>query len=46
MRPNFKMFRFLLAAFFPNCHSLTETYGALNRDNKGRTVRRRERMNN
>jgi hypothetical protein len=33
-----------LRVICPNCHSLTETYGALNRDNKGRTVRRKERL--
>jgi hypothetical protein len=35
-----------LRVICPNCHSLTETYGALNRDNKGRTVRRKERIAN
>ncbi len=32
-----------LRVLCPNCHSLTDNYGALNRNNKGRTVRRRER---
>jgi hypothetical protein len=33
-----------LRVICPNCHSLTENYGSLNKNNKGRTVRRRERL--
>jgi hypothetical protein len=33
-----------LRVLCPNCHSLTDTFGAHNRGNKGRVVRRKERL--